>query len=86
MRYSRMFKFVLLPNAQDIDNAPLEKELIHQIDKPLASVIQSFHFEKHYDVPEMRKYFGGGLSDNYTHALEQLSSLRRLGMQLHAWP
>lgn len=73
-------------NSQDIDNAPLETELIQQIDKPLASIIQSLHFEKHYDVPEMRMYFGRDLKENYTNAFEQLSNLRHLGLQLHAWP
>lgn len=71
---------------QDIDDAPLETELIHQLDKPLISMIQALYYEKHYDVEEMRKYFGGGLSDNYTDAFEQLSGLRHLGLQLHAWP
>ncbi len=71
---------------QDIDNEPLETELIRQLDNSVISMIQALYFEKHYDVEEMRKYFGGGLSDNYTDAFEQLSGLRHMGLQLHAWP
>lgn len=71
---------------QDIDAPDLESKLIQQLDPQLISSIHSFYYELHFDVKEMRPYFGDQNPMTYTQTIEELYSLRAKGLALHPWP
>ena len=73
----------------DIDNDPVESELIAQIagSADLASMSAEMFYEKHYSEPAMAGYLGfDGQAAPYAAAVQMLGDLRARGVRMHYWP
>ena len=68
----------------DIDNEVLESSIITKI-LDIRHMIGELYFEKHFDAPEMRPYFGE-LNTTYEETLTLFNQYRKLGIRLHYWP
>ncbi|DBB13185.1 TPA: hypothetical protein ACH3X3_004933 [Trebouxia sp. C0006] len=69
----------------DIDNEELESIIVRGL-LDIAHVLGELFFEKHFDAPEMRPYFGDGLSTDLTGTLQMFRQYRSAGVRLHYWP
>jgi hypothetical protein len=71
----------------DIDNDELEDKFIRQIAESgdLKDMIAEMFFEKHFDSPDMRPWFGSPAT-SYLSALAGISKLRAAGIRIHYWP
>jgi hypothetical protein len=48
-------------------------------------MIAEMFFEKHFDSPDMRPWFGSPAT-SYLPALAGISELRAAGIRIHYWP
>ena len=81
-RHFRPGDFVVV--KLDIDNENLENILMHDL-MEIRHMIGEVYFEKHFDAPEMRPYFGV-LDTTYIDALMMFNTFRSAGVRLHYWP
>ena len=68
----------------DIDNETLESNIMSKV-PDIRHMIAELFFEKHFDAPEMRPYFGQ-LNTTYGETLLMFNRYRKLGLRLHYWP
>ena len=68
----------------DIDNEILENSIMRKI-IGIRHMIAELFFEKHFDAPEMRPYFGQ-LKTTFSDTLSMFNEYRKLGLRLHYWP
>lgn len=69
----------------DIDNDDLEDKIIQSVTE-IRHLVGELYFEKHFDVAEMRPYFGEGLKSDLYDVLSMFRQLRQSGLRLHYWP
>ena len=81
-RHFRPGDFVVV--KLDIDNEVLESSIMKKI-LDIRHMIGELYFEKHFDAPEMRPYFGE-LNTTYQETLTLFNEYRKLGIRLHYWP
>lgn len=69
----------------DIDNEELESKIVQSL-LEISHVLGEVFFEKHFDAPEMRPYFGPGLTTDLKGTLQMFHQFRSAGVRLHYWP
>lgn len=68
----------------DIDNEVLESSIMRKL-IDIRHMIAELFFEKHFDAPEMRPYFGQ-VNTTFAETLLMFNEYRKLGLRLHYWP
>ena len=71
----------------DIDNDAVETAIMDQLEADDCAIerITEMFYEKHYDSPDMREYFGAP-PVTLAQATHNFAALRRKGLRLHYWP
>ena len=71
----------------DIDNDAVETAIMDQLEADDCAIerIAEMFYEKHYDSPDMREYFGAP-PVTLAQATHNFAALRRKGLRLHYWP
>jgi hypothetical protein len=71
----------------DIDTAPLEEKLAHQLlhNPQLAKLIDHFYFEHHVNQQELMLDWGYTVTDSVADSLRLFHKLRQLGVPAHFW-
>jgi hypothetical protein len=73
----------------DIDNTPVETELVNQLlnKKGLDGKLHEFFFEHHTYLPEMLKHWQThNEKSRLSHSYKIFHKLRNLGVRAHGWP
>ena len=52
----------------------------------IMGMVAEMYFEQHFDLAEMRRWFGKDLTTNLADVQQLFLSFRSRGLRLHYWP
>jgi len=72
----------------DIDTPEIENKLMEQLleDEALWKLVDEAFYEHHTKIPEMRPFWGSGVSGDLSDSYRIFAELRNRGIRMHGWP